>query len=347
LTNDKHKISIALCTYNGARFIIQQLESFFAQTRLPDELVICDDRSSDATVDIIKDFISNLPIPVHLRVNEQNLGSTKNFERAISLCTGDLIFLADQDDVWFPNKLGRFAAEFDKSENVGMVFSNAELVGENLEPLKHNLWDFSFTAKERRKAKNGKMFEVLLRRNVVTGATMAFRTSFREVFLPIPTNIPNTIHDAWIALTIAANAKVVFLEESSIFYRQHAAQQLGIDWKDKEKNRSGTKKITRRQRYDESIGSGRKDVERLVKFSQVAKFYPQFQTQAATTLINQLIGSFMEETEERIRHYEARKNLASEKSKRLAPIVREVLTGRYNRFSKGLLSAAKDVLENW
>ncbi len=317
----------------------EQLTSFTRQTHLPDELIICDDCSNDATIEIVENFARTAPFSVSVHVNEMNLGSTKNFERAIALCAGDLIFLSDQDDVWLPAKIEKFLAEFEKSENVGMIFSDAELVGENLDSLGHKLWDFSFSPESRRKVKNGKMFEVLLRTNVVTGATMAFRASFRESFSPIPTDIPNTIHDAWIALIIAANAEVVLVEEPFILYRQHADQQLGIGWK--------YKKTTRRERYERSVYFQQREQERLSKLAEVVKSYPQFQKKNSDVSIDNLIESFKKENRQMIEHCEARKNMPPERLKRISLIIKEFRTGRYGRFSKGLRSAAKDVFESW
>src|SRR5262249_10160572 len=105
------KISIALCTYNGAKYLSSQLESYLAQTCLPDEVVVCDDCSQDETVTILNDFAIRAPFPVRILVNDQNLGSTKNFEKSISLCSGEIIFLSDQDDVWMPNKIERVSSE--------------------------------------------------------------------------------------------------------------------------------------------------------------------------------------------------------------------------------------------
>src|SRR5215470_8302349 len=98
-------ISVAMCTYNGARFLAEQLGSLAAQSRLPDELVVCDDGSTDESAEIVKDFARHAPFPVRLEVNEENLGATKNFEKAIGLCRGEVIALSDQDDVWYPKKL--------------------------------------------------------------------------------------------------------------------------------------------------------------------------------------------------------------------------------------------------
>src|SRR5215467_4239016 len=106
------KLSVALCTYNGSRFLQEQLGSIGSQSRPPDELVICDDGSSDDTVDIIKRFALNAPFPVKLEVNASNLGSTKNFELAVSLCCGDVIALSDQDDVWDATKLAKIERVF-------------------------------------------------------------------------------------------------------------------------------------------------------------------------------------------------------------------------------------------
>src|ERR1019366_197610 len=97
----KNRISVALCTYNGERFLSQQLASIGKQTRLPDELVVCDDSSTDRTVAIVREFAASVSFPVRVFENQRNLGSAANFERAIRLCDGDLIALSDQDDIWY------------------------------------------------------------------------------------------------------------------------------------------------------------------------------------------------------------------------------------------------------
>jgi glycosyltransferase involved in cell wall biosynthesis len=119
---DKQRLSVALCTYNGTQYLQEQLDSIAAQTKLPDELVICDDRSSDNTVEIIKLFSSKVSFPVHLHINEINLRTIKNFEKAISLCTGDIIVLSDQDDVWKPCKTERILRCFQKKSRKWVCF---------------------------------------------------------------------------------------------------------------------------------------------------------------------------------------------------------------------------------
>jgi len=122
---NKQRVSIAMCTYNGARHIQEQLDSIAAQTRLPDELVVCDDIASDSTVEIVKSFISKVSFPVRLYINEENLGIWKNKEKAISLCTGDVIFLSDWDDVWKPNKIDKILAAFAKRPTLSRKIKTA------------------------------------------------------------------------------------------------------------------------------------------------------------------------------------------------------------------------------
>jgi len=152
-------LSVALCTYDGSRFLSEQLQSIGSQSRLPDELVICDDRSSDNTVAIIKSFALEAPFPLRLEVNPTNLGSTKNFERAISLCRGDVIALSDQDDIWKTDKLAYIERVFLSSASVGAVFSDADVVDEQLNSLGYKLWDrYGFTRKRRRHLVAGRAF---------------------------------------------------------------------------------------------------------------------------------------------------------------------------------------------
>src|SRR3712207_5958138 len=133
--------SVAMCTYNGARFLGAQLASVAAQTRTPDELVVCDDRSTDETARVVRDFAKSAPFPVRLHVNEENLGSTRNFERAVSMCEGDLIALCDQDDVWLPQKLARLEEEFARDASALAVFSDAGVVDEEARPAGQGLWE--------------------------------------------------------------------------------------------------------------------------------------------------------------------------------------------------------------
>src|ERR1700682_2731847 len=148
---ERNHLSVAMCTYNGARFLAEQLESIATQTRLPDRLVVCDDCSTDGSVEILKSFARHSPFAVRLEINKNNLGSTKNFEKAIGLCQGEVIALADQDDIWYSKKLERIEAVFADRPSVGVVFSDADVVDENKIPLGFRLWRTAGLSPARRK----------------------------------------------------------------------------------------------------------------------------------------------------------------------------------------------------
>lgn len=223
------KLSIAMCTYNGAAYLPEQLESIAAQTRPPNELVVCDDASSDRrTLEIVKAFARDASFRVRLFVNQRNLGSKQNFAQAIRRCRGEIIFLCDQDDVWNKDKLFRIEHVFRSAPDVGLVFTDAEVVDENLKAIAPSLWQWEDHGGELNELlKQSQVFQALLRRNFVTGATVAFRSNLKRFVLPIPDNI-SLQHDGWIALVAAAVGRVTFLNEPLIRYRQHPGQQIGL-----------------------------------------------------------------------------------------------------------------------
>jgi glycosyltransferase involved in cell wall biosynthesis len=221
------RISIAMCTYNGARFLPEQLASIAAQTRLPDEMVVCDDGSTDTTLEILEKFSQTVPFPVRIVRNPVNLGSTKNFEQAMRLCTGDLIALCDQDDIWLPDKLAVQARLLEERLEVGGVFGDATLIDGESHPIGNGLWHgIHFTKQEQREVSAGRLVSVLLRKNVVTGATLMFRASLRPLLLPIPAN---WVHDRWIAWMLALQSRLAVIDGPVIRYRVHGAQQIGVE----------------------------------------------------------------------------------------------------------------------
>ncbi|MGA8890994.1 MAG: glycosyltransferase family 2 protein [Anaeromyxobacteraceae bacterium] len=219
------RVSVALCTYNGAAFVSPQLESLLEQTRLPDELVVFDDASSDSTFALLEEFARRAPFPVRVTRNSRNLGSTANFAKAIGSCNGDFILTCDQDDVWLPEKIALTIESFEENPCLGLVFSDAEVVDEHLRSRGYRLWESAhFGKRQQRLVRKDRTFALLLRQWVVTGATMAFRSTYRPFVLPIPSV---WVHDAWIALVIAALAPVGLIERPTVLYRQHAGQQIG------------------------------------------------------------------------------------------------------------------------
>lgn len=319
------RISVAMCTYNGARFLSEQLESIAAQTRLPEELVICDDRSTDKSVEVIKAFLPRAPFTVRLDINDNNRGSTKNFEKAIRLCQGEIIALADQDDVWCPHKLASIERAFYRGLNVAAVFSDAELINEDSEPLNDTLWNsFSFTRHKQSRFKNGHALEVLLKHLIVTGATMAFREKYRDLMLPIPSN---QIHDSWISFLLASVAEIALIEPPTIRYRQHPGQQCGLRQRKTLTEQIASSRRTAPRSYLPEINQLEQVCERLIERSAE---YPC--RKSAIRLIR-----------EKIRHRQTRATPPESKISSLLVVVRELITLRYWRYSRGLRSAAKDL----
>jgi hypothetical protein len=326
------KISVAMCTYDGARYLREQLDSIATQTRRPDELVVCDDASADTTREILTAFAATAPFPVRLHVNEQNLGSTRNFERAIRLCEGDLIALADQDDVWLPEKLHRIEDRLLRNPKVGLVFTDAEVVNEDLQPLGYGLWEsVGFDKTHRQRVCSGRVLDVLLPGWTVTGATMAFRAGFKSLVLEIPTDLA-LIHDGWIALMIALVADVSFIEEPLIKYRQHARQQIGAK--------------ERRGHQDDTAGLGgvKNAMQRTNSYQQMIEIGTKAQQRLSERRDVYNSEEALAKLAARLTHLRTRAKLPGPPLQRFTCVIRELLTGRYHRYSRGFFSAAKDLL---
>jgi glycosyltransferase involved in cell wall biosynthesis len=225
MANFQLKVSVAMCTYNGAAYLREQLDSIARQSRLPNELVICDDGSSDSTPALLADFAASAPFPVRIYRNPNNLGSTKNFEQAIGLCTGDLIALCDQDDIWIPEKLALQAKLLEQDPGLNGVFTDAYLIDSESNRLRERLWSrINFTPAEQRRYISGDGLSTLLRRNVVTGATLMIRGEAQNLFMPIPQTL---VHDGWIAWMLTLHSKLEPTVEPLIYYRIHDNQQCG------------------------------------------------------------------------------------------------------------------------
>lgn len=221
------KLSVAMCTYNGEKYIKEQLESILNQTMTIDEIVICDDGSSDKTIAIIEQFQVEYPNKFSLHQNPVNLGSTKNFEKAITACTGDYIFLSDQDDIWKANKVEKIIQHFLAHPSTEAVFTNGDLIDDKNEKIKtHSLWDSVFFF-ENQLEKPINLFKLISsKRNMVTGATLCIKKETKEFILPFP-DIKKYYHDEWIAIIIASRKKIAYLTDELISYRIHSKQQIG------------------------------------------------------------------------------------------------------------------------
>ncbi|HEY1357620.1 MAG TPA: glycosyltransferase family 2 protein [Thermoleophilaceae bacterium] len=320
-------ISVAMCTYNGERHVREQLDSIAAQSRPPDELVICDDGSTDGTRVIVSNFGAAATFPVRVHVNEQNLGSTKNFERAIGLCTGEVIALSDQDDLWLPEKLAVLEAAFDRNPDVGLVFTDAEVVDENTCPTGRTLWEtLQIPPADLESLRSRRTIDVLLQGSTVTGATTAFRGRFKELVVPIPNDLPVT-HDAWIAVLVGAASEVLPLAQPLIRYRQHVDQQIGP--RPRVRIRSG--------RVRDALRRTSTDPHLLDVSVQVQQRLSERGGAYNSDYASSRLAS-------RLTHMQTRVVLPEHALPRLTRVARELFSGRYHAFSRGFLSAAKDLL---
>lgn len=315
----KPRLSVALCTLDGARFLSRQLDSLLTQTRPPDELVVCDDGSTDGTVEILEDFAHRSPFPVRLARNPQRQGIVKNFEQAISLCDGEIIALADQDDVWHATKLEHLIRAFSEP-GVGLAFSDAELVDETLHSLGYTMWQrVNFDGGERKRMAAGDALGVLLKHFVVTGATLAFRADLRPLLLPLPPEWP---HDAWIASVAAAVGAVRPLDDALMQYRQHRGNAVGG-------KRTG---LIDQGRH--GLALGREAYYR----AEIGRFQTLLQRLHAVG-----IGEAAISVEAKLAHLHTRASLPGNRLRRLSGIAVELARGGYRRYARDWKSVAMDL----
>jgi glycosyltransferase involved in cell wall biosynthesis len=193
-----------MATYDGAAFVGEQLRSFVDQTRRPDELIVSDDGSTDGTIAILEEFRASAPFPVTILTSPVNRGYSKNFESALAYASGDIIFMSDQDDVWFPHKIERVLAAFDgpgvQAVIHNLINAHADLAHEGV-TLLDNIIALGF--------KPG---------DLIPGCATAIRRSWLDCALPIPGEIA---YDAWLnGLAHKVGARKV-IGEPLAFYRRH------------------------------------------------------------------------------------------------------------------------------
>ncbi|MFN2544501.1 MAG: glycosyltransferase family 2 protein [Actinomycetota bacterium] len=325
------RVSVALCTYNGEPWLDEQLRSLLGQTAPPFEVVACDDGSSDRTVEVLERFRDAAPFPVRVYVNPVNLGTVGNFERAISLCEGDVISLCDQDDVWMPDKLERTTAVFESRPDVALVFTDAEMVDADLRPLGKRLWnEVLFTPRLRRAFARGHAVRTLAERNVVTGATMAFRAEYRELVLPLGNA---EIHDERIAFLLSAVAPLGMVEEPTMLYRIHPEQQRGV---------SGPQPVREPSLRHQLRRSLQKDpieyLRAVAPLQEVAAFLESW-----ADVFRPRPGA-VGWIHSRIVHMRRRHEIQLGGLGAVGDVARELFSGRYHHHSRGMRSAARDLV---
>ena len=323
------RLSIVMCTFNGACYLQQQLESLLAQTLQPDEIVIGDDGSTDATLDQLRDFRERARltgIEVLLRQNPRNLGYVENFTAGLHQASGELLFLCDQDDVWHPDKLARMAAAFEHDPSLLLLHSDARLVDAQGVSLRCSMFEaLQLSAQEKQAIHAGAAFEVVLRRSFVTGATAALRRELIDLALPIASE---WVHDEWLATVAAAAGRLDFIDATLVDYRQHDANQIGA--------RKRTLAMKWRElamsRGHQLAGEARR-LQRLEQFLQRATFAGA--------------NGRAQQIEHKRTHFERRVAIGRlARWRRVPAILREARQGSYRRYGTGVRSMLRDLLRH-
>lgn len=218
-------ISIAMATYNGEKYLREQLTSIINQTYTNFELIICDDFSTDNTKNILQEY-ANKDSRIKLHFNITNLGFKKNFENTINYCTGQYIAFCDQDDIWEPDKL---EIALEKIQNYDIYCSNALLVDENNCTLNTTMMDYLNI--KYIPTSNLKISHHLIHHNICQGATMLCNADFVKQNLPIPNTFP--FHDWYFALLASTQNGFFYDKSTTLLYRQHSNAVTG---KKKSKN---------------------------------------------------------------------------------------------------------------
>lgn len=317
--------TVVLCTYNGERFLDAQLDSLLAQTRLPDQIVVGDDASSDATWDIVGRFAAlarEKGVEIVLSRQARNVGFVRNFSDSLTAASGDVVFFCDQDDVWFVDKVAFAMARFESEQALLFMCSDARLIDARGEDMGIGLFEaLQLTAGERGALRGGNAFDVLLRRSMATGATVAFRHGLIERALPVG---KGWIHDEWFAMVAAAIGLLEVIERPLIGYRQHGGNQIGVrrrtvidKWRELRK--------PRRAEFEAEVH--RMDVLEQ-RLSELGCSEPYVQRVRA-----------------RWEHFERRVAIGRYSPiTRVKPIMREMRYGNYRRFGTGVRSMLRDLV---
>ena len=316
---NRPSVSVALCTHNGERFILEQLRSILGQTEPPRQIVLSDDASTDDTVALVQRELAGHPVELVVLRNEPALGVTANFAQAVAACTGDLVALSDQDDVWMPNRVEAMVDRFLDAPALTLLFSDARLIDADGQPLPHSLFEsIRLTAGERREVADGNALTTLLRRNVVTGATVMFRRTLLETALPFP---PSWVHDEWLAIIAAITGRVCLVPEQLIGYRQHGGNQIGA------------RKPTLRDKV------GRVTVARAERNARLAA---RAQALADRGGFSALVTALVEA---KAAHERRRQGYPAARLLRVGPVLRTALSGGYRRYGRGRYDVVRDLLQ--
>jgi glycosyltransferase involved in cell wall biosynthesis len=322
-------VSVALCTHNGAAFVEEQVASILHQRPAPLELIVGDDASTDDTVELIErsyraardaDPAVTTTLKVIRRVPA--LGVIRNVEATISACSGDLIALSDQDDVWHEGRLAALAAAFADDPDLLLIHSDAQLIDEEGRPLGYTLLDaLGASATERELLARGNALPVLLRRSLVTGATVMFSSRLRELAIPFPAD---WVHDEWLAVIAASVGRARLLPRQLTDYRQHAANQIGA------------RRVTMADRWYKLREP------RAARAAWLVRRTTALSDRGRALGVSDRIQAKLDG---KAAHEMARGNLPRVHVLRVPGVVAGAISGRYARYSRGAIDVLRDLVQ--
>lgn len=318
-------VGVALCTYNGSRYIEVQLASILQQQPAPESLVVADDASTDDTLDRVARATASSAAAVTVLAGEAPLGVTANFERAVSAVSQDLVALSDQDDRWHEGRLDSLRELFARDDGLTLVHTDADLVDGDGRPLGRTLFEsLEVTPQEFAAEESGRAFDVFLRRNLATGATMVFRRSLLDDALPFPRE---WVHDEWLAAIAAATGRVAVVRAATIDYRQHGANQIGV------------RAPTLRRKVGRVLEPrGNRNRLLALRFSILAT--------RLTALGDRVAGDDLERARAKAEFERVRAGWPGNRLLRLVPVLRLASTGAYRRYaSRGRADIVRDLVQ--
>jgi glycosyltransferase involved in cell wall biosynthesis len=312
-----------MSTYNGAPYLREQLTSLGLQTRLPDEVVISDDGSNDGTLELLEHWASSAPTSVLIEKRAAPLGHAANLESALRHAGSDIVFICDQDDRWRPEKVQRLADVLENSPEVAGAFCNSSLIDEAGNPVTGSLWQtLRFAGAEQESLARGGGLQVLLRRNVVAGHALALRREKLDLLLPFP-QVDHA--DWWLALGLLLDGGLIPVSEQLVDYRLHGANTVGLRSRTSVVSRIAVTRPRERSYRDAALL-----VDLVRRFDS---FSP-----------SSLSDGDRARVQAKIAHSLRRSSLSSRRLSRVVPVVRDLASGDYRRFSNGLGSALIDLV---
>jgi glycosyltransferase involved in cell wall biosynthesis len=333
------RVSVVLATFNGGPFLPEQLTTIGAQTRLPDELIVVDDGSSDDTVTILREFASSAPFPVEVVVPDEHAGTCEAFGEAMRRATGTILAICDQDDRWHPAKLAVMEDRMSRRPEALLAFSDAVLVDVRGDRLSRSRWRLAGFGPRQWADMERDPFSQMMKRQIVSGCTAAIRSEILPALLPFPSGLhpalPTMMYDRWISLLAAAAGPIVTIPERLVDYRIHPNQQIGIP-----------ALHLRRMLPQTALRLGQFVAPRVEKSGRFA-----YQQAHLREIQKRLVANGLdsESSDARLRladdHLRLRETLdESSALRRAVPVMKDYIGRKgYRRFSMGLASALSDV----